>query len=83
LGLSWDHSRDAARQYIAQNGLGWVQTYLGDTQSPSSVGRKIVEDYDVGLPAIWLIGPDGKVVAKDLEGEAIKEFVAKSLGEMR
>jgi hypothetical protein len=39
-----------------------------------------VEDYHVGLPAIWLIGPDGTILARDLHGETIKEFVAKSLG---
>ena len=33
-----------------------------------------------GIPAIWLIGPDGKVVAKDLRGKGIKQAVARALG---
>lgn len=78
IGLSWDHSREEARQYIVKNGLGWAHGFLGDTQA-HSVGGKIVEDYQVGLPSIWLIGPDGKVVARDLREEAIKEFVSKAL----
>jgi len=82
LGLSWDHSREEARQYVATNGLGWAQGLLGDTRT-NDAGRKVVEDYDLGLPSNWLIGPDGKVVARDLLGEAILEFVAKSLNKPR
>ncbi len=78
IGLSWDHSREEARQYLVKNGLGWAQGFLGDTQA-HSVGGKIIEAYQVGLPSIWLIGPDGKVVARDLREEAIKEFVSKAL----
>ena len=32
------------------------------------------------IPAIWLIGPDGKVVAKDLHGKAIYGAVSQALG---
>jgi hypothetical protein len=32
------------------------------------------------MRSFWLIGPDGKIVARDLRGEAIKEFVATSFG---
>jgi len=33
-----------------------------------------------GIPAIWLIGPDGKVVAKDLRGKSIRKAIATALG---
>ena len=33
-----------------------------------------------GIPSIWLIGPDGKVIAKELRGERIKMEIAKALG---
>jgi hypothetical protein len=42
-----------------------------------------VEAYQVGLPSIWLIGPDGRIVARDLRDEAIKELVSKALGNPR
>jgi peroxiredoxin len=83
IGISWDHTRQDAQQYVAKNGLSWRQGFLGDTRSPYSAGYKVVQDYDVGLPSIWLIGPDGKIIAKDLSGNAILEFVTKSLGEPR
>ena len=31
------------------------------------------------VPAIWLIGPDGRVVARNLLGPAIRAAVAKAL----
>jgi hypothetical protein len=40
-----------------------------------------MKDYGVhGIPSLWLIGPDGKVVAKDLRGEGIKAAVAAAMG---
>jgi hypothetical protein len=30
------------------------------------------------LPSIWLVGPDGRVVARDFEGAAIKQAVARA-----
>jgi peroxiredoxin len=82
VGLSWDHSREEARHYVATNGLNWVQGFLGDT-TVNAAGQKVVEDYSLGLPSIWLIGPDGRIVARDLLGEAIGESVVKSLGRPR
>jgi hypothetical protein len=32
-----------------------------------------------GIPSIWLIGPDGRILAKDLRGEAIQTTVAAML----
>ena len=36
-----------------------------------------------GSAAVWLIGPDGKVVAKDLQGDGIKAAVMAALGAAR
>ncbi len=33
-----------------------------------------------GIPVIFLIGPNGKVIAKDLRGDQIRKVVAKALG---
>lgn len=41
---------------------------------------KVTVKYGVdAIPAIFLIGPDGKVVAAHLRGEKIKEAVAAAL----
>ena len=37
-------------------------------------------EMDPNLPAIFLVGPDGTILAKDLHGDDIKAAVAKALG---
>jgi len=35
-----------------------------------------------GIPSIWLIGPDGKILmAKESDGSKVEEAVKKALGE--
>ncbi|HEX5399522.1 MAG TPA: hypothetical protein VFY06_10790, partial [Verrucomicrobiae bacterium] len=65
----------------------WPQTHLRDMpwylQAPLriSFGLPYSNTYegDTTLPAVFLIGPDGKIVAKDLHGDAIKAAVANAL----
>jgi hypothetical protein len=60
-----------------QNNLASNQIWL-----PGEWDAQVVKDYAVhGIPSIWLIGPDGKVIAKDLRGPAIKTAVANALGQ--
>jgi thiol-disulfide isomerase/thioredoxin len=76
IGLSLDKSKDAPRDYAAKNELRWTQGFLGDWSKTN-----VPEEYGVnGIPAIWLIGPDGRVVAKELRGESIKKAVGRALG---
>lgn len=77
IGLSLDDNAEAPRKYVEENALGWSQAFLGpfdNTEVPSDYGV-------VGIPSIWLIGPDGKVVAKYLRGPGIKQAIADALGE--
>jgi RNA polymerase sigma factor (sigma-70 family) len=75
IGLSLDKSKDDPRKYAVEHGTGWIQGFLGDWSS-----SKLPDAYGVrGIPSIWLIGPDGNVIAKDLRGKAIKKAVAEAL----
>jgi thiol-disulfide isomerase/thioredoxin len=75
VGLSLDEKPEAPKKYAEKNGLGWVQGFLGEWST-----SKVPDTYGVtGIPSIWLIGPDGKVIAKDLRGERIKSEVEKAL----
>src|SRR5262249_53709782 len=78
LGVSWYQSPEDAQAYIAKNSLGWPHGFLGNTQAQNP-GGKIIQDYHVGLPFILLIGPDGKIVARDLHRATIKKYVAEAL----
>ena len=65
----------AARAYVQQHELRWVQGTLGDwskTSIPSNYGVR-------GVPVIFLIGPDGKLIAKELRGSAIAPALTSSL----
>ncbi len=75
IGLSLDQDKEAPRKYVDGNALGWRQAFLGNFGE-----AKLPNEYGVrGIPSIWLIGPDGRVIAKDLRGDAIKEAVGKAL----
>jgi peroxiredoxin len=76
IGLSLDKLLADPKGYAASNDLNWIQGFLGDWSN-----AKLPEDYGVqAIPAIFLIGPDGKIVRAGLHGEAIKSAVAKALG---
>jgi peroxiredoxin len=75
LALSLDNAPAAPKAYAKENELQWTQGFLGDwsrTSVPASYGVE-------GIPSIWLIGPDGRVIARDLRGARIEEAVAEAL----
>jgi thiol-disulfide isomerase/thioredoxin len=79
LGLSLDPSKDDPLRYVREQGLAWKQGFLG-----RGAKSKLTGDYGIwGIPSIWLIGPDGSVLAKDLQGKMIKETVGRALGKAR
>jgi hypothetical protein len=60
---------------IKEKGLSWPQVILRDR-----VADSIVLEYEANeLPKTFLIGPDGKLVGKEL-GEGVGQAVAKALG---
>jgi thiol-disulfide isomerase/thioredoxin len=75
LSLSLDEAEAAPGKYAEENGVKWTQGFLGEwskTALPLQYGT-------CWIPAIYLISPDGKVIARDLEGAAIKDAVADAL----
>src|ERR1044071_2715941 len=75
IGLSLDPISKTPRDYTKKNELGWIMGFLGEwakTDLPAQYGVE-------GIPSIFLIGPDGKVIAKDLRGENIKSTVEHTL----
>ena len=76
ISVSLDEKAQDAKTYADKNGMAWNQVFqTGEWQAP------IVQAYGVrAIPSLYLIGPDGKVIAKDLRGDAIKAAVAGALG---
>jgi len=76
VSLSLDNSPAAPKDFAHKNEIKWVQGFLGDWAK-----SKVTPLYGVeGIPSIFLIGPDGKILAKELRGEGIKQAVATALG---
>jgi thiol-disulfide isomerase/thioredoxin len=75
ISLSLDADPAEPKKFARNEGMAWTQGFLGDWSND-----KVTQDYGVyGIPAILLIGPDGKVLATDLRGSNIKEAVALAL----
>lgn len=75
LSLSLDAEQEAPRQFVEERGLPWLQGFLGDW-----IDGGVQDAYHVeAIPAIILIGPDGKLVARGLRGDAIGAAVARAL----
>jgi hypothetical protein len=75
VSLSADSETLSPLRYATSNDLRWTQAHVGRLNEATCL-----RDYHVrGIPSIWLIGPDGKVIAKNLRGEGIANLVRKSL----
>jgi len=75
IGLSLDKEAEKPIAYSQENGCQWVEGFLGDWGKD-----EVTKTYDVhGIPSIWLIGPDGKVMANGLRGEGIMQAVSAAL----
>lgn len=77
LGISRDFEEDALRDFIKDHPkMTWPQAF-GEAGGSDAAA----EAFGVsGIPAISLIGPDGKILATDLRDERITQEVEKSLG---
>jgi thiol-disulfide isomerase/thioredoxin len=75
IGLSLDKDIETVKKYVAEKELKWLQGFLGSTWEST-----VVKDYGVrGIPAIFLIDPQGKIIAKKLRGQQLKSAVDRAL----
>jgi hypothetical protein len=75
ISLSVDTDADSPRAVIGKDALNWPQAVL-----PGGGEAQTVKAYGVrGVPSVWLIGADGKVLAKNLPETAIPAAVGQAL----
>lgn len=73
IGISLDRSREALDVYLKGAKLPWIQTYASKPQDPTA--RK----YGVnGIPNVWVIGTDGKVVSDNARGQ-LEAIIQKAM----
>jgi peroxiredoxin len=76
ISLSLDADPAVPMAFARKNEIPWTQGFLGEWSKSAVTPLYGVE----GIPSIFLIGPDGKIIARDLREEAISAAVAKALG---
>lgn len=75
LGVSLDTQKDAWVKSIEQLGLNWH--HISDLKGWKC---KAIDIYGFdGIPFMLLVGPDGKIVAQNLRGEALQKKLAELL----
>lgn len=76
VGLSFDRKKEKWVNCIKDNGLDWV--HLSDLKDWQTVAAST---YNINaIPSSLLVGPDGKVIARDLRGEKLGEKLAEIYG---
>ena len=76
IGWIADETPGPVRRYAAHHGLSWEHRFIGSTYDPNPFEAA----FGVWFPPVaFLIGPDGRIMAKDLQGEAIEQAVARAL----
>ena len=76
VGISLDSDRAKLDKFIADRKMTWAQFYDGKGWQ-----NKLAETYGVkSIPATYLLDGEGKIIARNLRGEALEEAVAKALG---
>ena len=82
LSLVADADRAETRAFVVAKKQAWPQAIIGPASSPitDACGVEPGSFPAVGFPAAILIGPDGRIVARDLWNQKIGEAVAAALG---
>ncbi|MCP4248478.1 MAG: TlpA family protein disulfide reductase, partial [bacterium] len=79
VGISLDSGESAVKEFQKRRKVTWTQIVLGPAQD-----NPVAKKYNVSaIPAMFLIGRDGKVVAKDLHGRALQRELGKLLPDVR
>ena len=79
LGINCDGQVDRTRSLVAQRGWDWPNASVS-----FDVWDKLLEEYDLPRSgSVWLLGPDGKVLARNLRGDAIRQAGTMVLHEMK
>jgi len=75
IGISLDQDKGKLTSFIEGKGMKWPQYFDG-----KGWGNKLAVKYGVNsIPATYLLDGEGKIIAKNLRGDALEETVAKSL----
>lgn len=79
VGVSLDNEKKDLSDFVEENKIPWTQIIF-DKSSDRGWSNPLSREYGIkGIPATFLIGRDGKVVARNLRGKALATAVEKEL----
>ena len=77
IGVSLDSDRAKLDEFLKKtDGMTWPQYYDGEGWGNQLAGKYGVES----IPFAVLVGPNGKILGKDLRGEELETAVSKAVG---
>ena len=75
VGISLDENKAAVEKFVTENGLDWPQYFDG-----KGWGNEIAQRFGINsIPATFLVGKDGTIVASNLRGPALDEAIEEAL----
>ena len=75
IGISLDTEKSQVKRFLTKQSTPWSHAVLG----PHDI-NPVAKDYNVTqIPATFLIGPDGTVVAKNLTGDKLEKELKRLL----
>ena len=76
MGVSLDRAKAAWMKAIYDDNLTW--THVSDLKFWQN---EVAQKYKIeSIPQNFLVGPDGKIVARNLRGEALEQKLCELLG---
>jgi len=80
IGVSLDTDIDAARKLVKDNELRWINCYLSGKKKVTAC-----KDYEIHTmwPATFVIGPDGRILAKNASPLLLESMLAEALAAER
>ncbi|HWD19869.1 MAG TPA: TlpA disulfide reductase family protein [Verrucomicrobiae bacterium] len=75
IGVSLDDDKSKLDDYMKENGVTWPQFFDGQKWN-----NKLAVKYGIrSIPATFLVDGNGKILGRDLRGEALSDAVSKAL----
>lgn len=75
IGISLDQDKDKLNDFTKKKDMTWPQYFDGQ-----GWGNKLAVKYGIeSIPSNFLLDPEGKIIDKDLRGEALENAVSKAL----
>ncbi|MGH7967256.1 MAG: TlpA family protein disulfide reductase [Limisphaerales bacterium] len=79
IGVSLDKDKEKLTSFTEEKKMAWQQYFDG-----KGWGNKLAEKYGIqSIPATFLLDGNGKIIGRDLRGEALEEAVTKALGQQK